>query len=254
MLKNCRHNIFESVGYSLRTAVARKFRLFKNNLTLIIALTEFAKRRLSDAGFLNERIFVLPNMVSIPDSATDSTMGKYIAYVGTVYPAKGIDTLIATAKKLPRLPFRLAGSWSRMPELIEKAPKNVAILGQLERAELETLYRKARFMVLPSICFEVCPVVVLEAMSYGLPVIASRIGGLAELVDDGITGLLFEPGNADDLAKKVNLLWDNPHLCQKMGIAGRNKACLEYSKDVYYERLMAIYHSAKLLHNLERVQ
>ncbi len=97
---------------------------------------------------------------------------------------------------------------------------------------------------MPSICFESFGLVVVEAMSYGLPVIASRIGGIPEIVEDGVTGFLFEPGNADELAEKMKLLWENPELCRQMGKAGREKAIREYSEDVYYERLMAVYDEA----------
>jgi glycosyltransferase involved in cell wall biosynthesis len=75
-------------------------------------------------------------------------------------------------------------------------------------------------------------------------VIASRIGGLPEFVEDGVTGLLFEPGNAGELADRIRLLWDNPELCQRLGEAGRKKASREYNEQVYYQRLMSIYEQA----------
>ncbi len=86
-------------------------------------------------------------------------------------------------------------------------------------------------------------------MAYGLPLIASRIGVFPEVVDDGVTGLLFEPGNAEDLASKIKLLCDNQDLCKKMGKAGREKAIREYSEDVYYERLMDVYKKAIDINN-----
>ena len=78
----------------------------------------------------------------------------------------------------------------------------------------------------------------------GKPVIASRIGGIPEIVDDGVTGLLFEPGNADDLAEKIRYLWERPELCRQMGRAGREKVMWEYTPQRYYERLMAVYERA----------
>jgi glycosyltransferase involved in cell wall biosynthesis len=83
-----------------------------------------------------------------------------------------------------------------------------------------------------------------EAALYGKPVVASRLGAMAELVDDGKTGLLFEPGNAEDLARKIKILWDDPELCHHLGEAGRKKALQEYSSDKYYERLMTVYKKA----------
>ncbi len=86
--------------------------------------------------------------------------------------------------------------------------------------------------------------VVVEAMLAGKAVIAPRIGGLPEIVEDHVTGLLFEPGNAADLAEKIRSLWDRPEACKQMGQAGREKALREYSPERYYERLMAVYEKA----------
>ena len=84
----------------------------------------------------------------------------------------------------------------------------------------------------------------VEAMLRGKPVICSRIGGLPEIVEDGKTGLLFEPGNAKDLAEKIRYLWDRPELCHQMGEEGQKKALREYSTGKYCERLMQVYHKA----------
>ena len=115
---------------------------------------------------------------------------------------------------------------------------------RLDPEKMAAFYKGARFLVVPSKWFEGCPLVVLEAMSHGLPVIASRIGGLPEFVEDGVTGLLFEPGNASELADKIRLLWSDPELCRRMGAAGRKKALREYNEEVYYQGLTAIYDQA----------
>ena len=249
ILKNCRGNIFESVAYALRNAVAQKFRLFKDNVTFFIAPTEFLKARLVDAGFRDQHIADLPYPVPIPDSGIEAAGGQYIAYAGRISPEKGIDTLLAAAARLPEVPVRIAGDGPIRRQLFEKAPKNARSLGLLDRPQMWNFYRKARFLLVPSVWFEVSPMVILEAMSHGLPVIASRIGGLAELVEDGVTGFLFEPGNVEDLADKMKLLWENPDLCRQMGEAGREKAIREYSEDVYYKRLMAVYKKAIEINN-----
>lgn len=253
IIKNCRSNIFESVAYALRSAVARKFRLFHDNVTFFIALTNFGRDRLIDAGFAEKRIVFLPNMVSIPDSPIDPSDGEYIAYAGRISPEKGIDTLLAATRKTG-IPVRLAGDGPIKHELVKRSPKNAAFVGLLDRGRLDEFYRKARFLVVPSIWFETFGLVVAEAMGHCLPVIASRIGGLPELVDDGVTGLLFEPGNSKDLANKMKLLWENPDLCRQMGMAGREKAIREYSEDVYYKRLIAVYRKAIEINKKERKQ
>ena len=134
--------------------------------------------------------------------------------------------------------------FSHMPEIVKTLAANARFTGNLNRGQLIGFYRNARFLVTPSECFEVNPNVVLEVMSHALPVIGSRIGGVPEIVDDGATGLLFEPGNAEALAENMKLLWENPDLCRQMGQAGREKAIREYSEDVYYDRLIAVYRKA----------
>jgi glycosyltransferase involved in cell wall biosynthesis len=243
VLKNCRGNVFESVAYALRNVVARKRRFFQDNVTLYLPPSEFVRTRLVDAGFPRERIIVVPNMVSLPDFGVGVSSGEYVAYVGRISPEKGIETLLAAAEQAG-LPLRLAGDYFAMPEAVEAAPLNAQFIGQLNQDQLVGFHQNARFCVVPSICFDVSPHVVAEAMSYGLAVIASRIGGLPEIVEDGVTGFLFEPGNAQELAEKMKLLWENPELCRKMGKAGREKAIREYSEDVYYDRLIAVYRKA----------
>ena len=95
---------------------------------------------------------------------------------------------------------------------------------------MAAFYRGARFLVIPSNWFEGCPLVISEAMSHGLPVIASRIGGLPEVVEDGVTGLLFEPGDVDDLVGKIRLLWDSPELCRRMGRSRPQQSEGEYQR------------------------
>jgi glycosyltransferase involved in cell wall biosynthesis len=142
------------------------------------------------------------------------------------------------------IPFKVAGAYHRLPELPHLAPSNFEFLGHLNSGKLKSFYASCRLIVLPSIGFEAFPIVLVEAMLNGKPVVCSRIGGLPEIVEDGVTGLLFEPGNAKDLADKIRYLWDRPDLCTKMGRAGREKAMREYSPDKYYERLMTAYRKA----------
>lgn len=245
VLQNCRENLFESVAYALRSAVARKMGFFQNNVTLFIALSQFAKGRLVAAGFDPDRIVVLPNTVQCRDEPVDPAAGKYVVFAGRLSPEKGIDTLLAAAAESPDCPLRLAGNGPLMSQAVATASDNVQLLGQLEADELGELYRHARFVVLPSKTFEMCPLVILEAMSNGLPVIASRIGAQGELVEDGVTGMLFDPGDAQDLGRKMRHLWGNPQLCREMGQAAFAFALRNFGEDIYYRRLISIYERAQ---------
>jgi glycosyltransferase involved in cell wall biosynthesis len=243
VLNNCRQNIVESTAYALRTTVAQRLVSFKKNVALFIAPSQFVKTKLIEAGFDECRVVVLPNSSPIPDSSSVPSQGRYVAFVGRISPEKGIETLLGAARSTG-LPVRIAGDGPIRPRLVEMSPHNVEFVGFLDRGSIGAFYRGARFAVLPSVSFEPCPLVASEAMSHGLPIIASKIGGLPEIVEDHVTGFLFKPGNSDDLANKMQLLWENPELCHRMGRAGRDKACREYGEDAYFRGLMAAYDKA----------
>lgn len=102
----------------------------------------------------------------------------------------------------------------------------------------------ARYLVLPSICYENSPRTIVEAYASGLPVIASRLGSLADIVKDGVTGLLFRPGDAGDLAEKLAWAEAHPEEMMRMGRAARAEYEAKYTPERNYELLMDIYEDA----------
>jgi len=244
VLKNCRSNILESFAYALRSAVARRFRLFHDNVSIVIVMTPFAKRKLLQAGFRDDQVAVVPNPASIKDTTANPSAGTYVAFVGRVSREKGVDILLAAAAQMPDVPFKVAGDGPVLSEMKERATHNVEFLGRLGSDELRSFYGNSRLVVVPSVWFEQFPMVILEAMARGLPVIASRIGGLPEIVEEGVTGSLFEPGNPEDLVQHVRRLWEDPQLCNQMGRAGQQKVMREYTEDAYFHNLMAVYQTA----------
>ena len=244
VIKNCRNNILESSAYALRSSVARRFRLFHDNVSVLIALTPFAKAKLVQAGFREDQVAVVPNPGSVREAAADPSAGKYVAFAGRISSEKGIDTLLSAAAQMPDVPFKVAGDGPALLEMKGKAPRNVEFVGRLGSDELNEFYARSRILAVPSVWFEQFPMVVLEAMARALPVIGSRIGGLPEIIEEGLTGGLFEPGNPEDLVRQVRRLWENPQLCRRMGIAGRQKVMREYTEDAYFHNLMAVYQAA----------
>ncbi len=244
VLRDCEGSLPKSIGYALRNYVARRTRLFLDNVTVYAALTRFQRRRLAAEGFPPERIAVVPNLAD-PDGVSPTPgEGAYVGYAGRMSPEKGIGTLLAAARRIGCVPFRLAGDTTPMPRLDNDAPENVSLTGFIGGADLQRFYRDCRLVVLASTCFEGFPAMLAEAMLHGKPVICPRIGGLPEIVDDGETGFLFEPGDAADLAGKIRRLWDRPALCRRMGRAARRKAERQYRPERYYARLMDVYRQA----------
>lgn len=244
ILKNCRNNIAESISYALRNLVARKLHVYENTVTLFLALSNFQKQQLIFAGFPENKIVVLPNMVGVLPTLDGGKNGDYIAFAGRMSPEKGVQILLKASQLTPNLPFRITGDVSSMYMAEYAVPSNVRFNGWMNSSELPEFYKKARFIVVPSLWYEPFGLVTVEAMGHGLPVIASRRGGLPEIVEDGVTGLLFEPGNAEDLAEKIKYLWENPKICREMGQAGRKKVIREYGEEVYFNRLMKVYETA----------
>jgi glycosyltransferase involved in cell wall biosynthesis len=263
VINRCEGGLLKSAGYALRNAVARKLRLFHRNVTMYVALTDFQRRRMIDAGFSAERIAVIPNMTSSGGPATtdeactaaaaapapspEPPTGDHVGYVGRISPEKGLTTLLKAAAMLPHVRFRIAGTNDRMPLLATTAPPNVHFVGHLTGPAIDAFYRNCRMLVLCSTWFEGFPMVLADAMLHAKPVICSRIGGLPEIVDDGRTGLLFPPGDAAELANHIGRMWNDPALCRAFGLAGRAKAVRCYSPTAYYERLIQVYSTARQL-------
>lgn len=251
-LQNCRDNRLESAAYALRGYATRALGLFRKNITLFLAISEFLKRRLIDAGLPEERIAVVPNMIRIPESGADASQGAYAAFAGRASEEKGIPVLLEAARRLPEVRVQVAGHGPMLEALREAAPANVTFPGTMSPEGLAGFYRGARFLVVPSVWYETFGLVAVEAMSHGIPVIASRIGGLQELITDGVSGFLFEPGNAEDLADKMRRLWDDPGLCGRMGQAAREEVMRKYNEEFYYGNLMAAYERARSIHSARK--
>jgi starch synthase len=119
-------------------------------------------------------------------------------------------------------------------------PPPVKFLGVKPRGELVELYQQASVVAVPSV-WDNSPNVIYEAMACGTPVVASRVGGIPELVDDGVTGLLVPPGDADALADAIVALLGDPARRAQMGEHARERAVEEYSVDKIVTRTVGFY-------------
>lgn len=242
VLGNCRAGHAESIAYALRGAIARHLGWFHGSVSAYIALTEFARSLLVEAGYPSERIRVISNSVEIPKLADRPTTGDYVAFVGRLTAEKGIGDLLQAARDTG-LPFKIAGEVRSNSLWVTSAPSNVEFVGLLRGDALANFYKNARIVAVPSRWFEMCPMVVLEAMSYGRSVVASRVGGMNELVIDGETGRLIAPGDEAALTDTLATLWHRPSECARLGAAGRVRAERHFNESVYGEKLTTLYRS-----------
>lgn len=183
-----------------------------NAVDLYIALTQFVRDKFIEAGFPEDKLVVKNNFV-YPDPGCGTGEGGYALFVGRLSPEKGLDTLLAAWKQLGRnWKLKIAGDGPMSAEVQAfcDAHRDVEWVGAKSRAETSELMSGARVLVFPSQWYETFGRVAIESFAAGTPVIASRLGAMAEICDDMQTGLLFEPGNANDLGKKLRWVFDNP--------------------------------------------
>ena len=165
---------------------------------------------------------------------------KYFLFYGRLSHEKGIKTLIKSFVKLPQAKLKIVGTGDLEKDMLQQASKsaNVEFLGYKKGEELMQIVANAYFVVVPSECYENNPMTIIEAYSYGTPVIGSKIGGIPEIIEDGKTGFLFSPNNDSDLFAAVesslNLKDSEYELMRKQAFEFGNEL---FNKDHYFERL-----------------
>lgn len=223
-----------------------------NTVRYFICPSMFSLRKHTEHGIPLYRLLHIPNFADASEPSREGRLtarpgredGQYALFVGRVSEEKGIPTLLAAATRLD-VPVRLVGDGPLRAEY-ENLARNeglshVIFEGYKSGDQLKQLYENAAFVVLPSQCYENAPMTILEAFAYGKPVVGSRIGGIAEMVEHGRTGLHFAPGNAEDLADCMRTLWRDASLRSQMGRAARDQVECEFSAETHYERLMEVY-------------
>ena len=210
-------------------------------LDVIVSPSEFLRNELK-RSLPDSRIDVIVNGIDdshTPEAGTDQ---GYLLYVGRLSREKGVPTL-ARAHQLMRnnIPLKIVGHGPLYDEMVVDYP-NAEFLGYVQQGPaLDALIQNARAVVLPSECYENCSMAVLEAMSFARAVVGARIGGIPEQIRHGVEGLLFEPGNAQDLADALDVMAENPAQAHEMGLKGRVRLCQKYSLRKHMDTLLSLY-------------
>jgi len=218
---------------------------YERTIDLFISPSNFLKEKMIEFGIDKNKVTYIPNFVHYDYYTPNYSNSNYILYFGRLERHKGIKTLVMAMKHVKNSMLYLIGSGNYRNDLVEYVKKNniknVVFFGFLGRKQLIRLVKYSLFTILPSEWYENCPMTILESFALGKPVIGSNIGGIPELVENESTGILFESGNVDDLAEKINYLLDNKNLAVKMGKNARKKVEEEYNEEVHYKRLTEAY-------------
>jgi glycosyltransferase involved in cell wall biosynthesis len=207
-----------------------------------IVLTEFARSKFIQAGFPPERIVIKPNFV--PDPGFPPAQVRTGAlYVGRLSPEKGIVPLLRAWRGVD-YHLSILGDGPELMALRREAHHTVSFEGQVGANRVKAAMQSALFLVVPSLWYEGLPMTVIEAFANGLPVIASRIGSLPELIEDGVTGVLFQPGNSDALAAVINTLLSDPTRLSAMSAAARRRYEALYTPEKNRDLILSIYQEA----------
>lgn len=221
---------------------------WNREISCFVALTQFSRERFVQGGLPAEKIFVKPNFVH-PDPGARTGDGDYALFVGRLSPEKRVSTVLAAWKclRLP-IPIMVIGGGPDRPQLEAQARQdgltNVRFLGQVPREQTLAAINKARFLVFSSEWYENFPVTIAESFACRTPVIASRMGAMKEIVNDGRNGLHFTPADAEDLAQKVEWAWTHPDEIRAMGLEARREFESKYTAEKNYPMLMEIYDRA----------
>lgn len=247
-----RRNLLRSLMVALEAYVADLLGA-KRFIDHFIAVSNFVRSKMIDQGIQASKISTVYNFV--PDDMfckNHNRIGSYFLYYGRIEHIKGIKTLIKAMKSIKGINLYIAGHGEAEDDLkryaAELGIRNVKFIGFKIGEELKQLIDGSICTIVPSEWNETFGLTVVESFARGKPVIVSNMGGLPEIVIDGIDGFIFQAGNVEELSEKLNWFAMNLKKAEDMGMMGYKKAREKFTSERHYEEIMKIYR--KVLRNV----
>jgi glycosyltransferase involved in cell wall biosynthesis len=222
---------------------------FHDSIDAYICQSEAMLELAAESGISRDKLFLLNTFIPDEDFAKRPVYenNSYFLYIGRISKEKGIDIFINAMKSLPEIPVHIIGTGPEEEYYKEFVRKNnlhnIKFMGYKSGQELEEEYTNCIATVLPCVWFENFPRSILESFAYGKPAIATKIGGIQEIIDQGLNGFTFDVGNAEMLAKYIKQMFYNKEFSEILGQNARQKAEKKYNSKVYSERVMEIYNT-----------
>ncbi len=202
----------------------------------------FARAKFVAGGLPADRVVVKPNFLQ-QDPGPGTHQGDFALFVGRLSAEKGIAALVRIWSELaPGMTLRVMGS-GPLEKLAAARTPNIQWLGQQTREQVLAAMKDARFLVFLTEWYEGFPMVLLEAMATGLPVVASRLGSLPEILQDGTSGVLVPPSDTASWLKTLQWTIDSPEQLAAMGRRARQVFEARYAPEVGYRQLADVYRS-----------
>jgi glycosyltransferase involved in cell wall biosynthesis len=241
-----------TIPLALSIALHRQIGTWTKHVDRFITLTQYQREMVIHAGLSSSLVCVKPQFYpGDPEPVPWIERDDRVLFVGRLSPEKGIRDLLSA--------WRILGPDGPNLDIVGDGPDRkalegqiewdgldrVRLLGQLSFDETQNRIARSRLLVVPSTWFEGFPMVIREAYALGVPVAASRLGSLAELVTEGANGLLFSPNSPEQIAGVIRKSWNDKQGLEKLATGARQSFLASYTEDANFETLMTIYEGAR---------
>ena len=247
IINRCNPKGYLRSAFSVAKYLAIKILNLHNKVSIFICPSQAMLKLASRSGIKKEKYIHIPNFINDSwfEIQPEYSNKRYFLYVGRLSFEKGLHYLIEAMKRLPGIKLRIVGTGHEEKNLKKQAEllENVEFLEFRTGKNLEEEYKGCIATILPCIWFETFGLTIVESFTCGKPVIASKVGGIPEIIEDGINGILVEPGNVDNLVNAIKKLHSNNNLVIEMGKNGRAKAENNYTPQIHYEKLIKVYNT-----------
>ena len=244
VLRGCyRHSHLQTGVVSLMLAGHHAIRTWERSIDAYVAPSRFCRDTYVQAGWSPAKMYCKPNFLP-SDPGPRNAGGDYALFVGRLSDEKGVRELFEAWRQVPGIPLKVAGDGplhASLGSLVDRSRLPIQMLGRLSPQDTIACIKRSRFLIFPSRWHEPFGMGLLEAAACGVPAVASRIGAIPEIVDDGHTGLLFDPEDSSELVRQVRWAWNHPAEMEEMGMAARARYLQFYTAERNYDRLMEIY-------------
>ncbi|TVP98198.1 MAG: glycosyltransferase [Balneolaceae bacterium] len=244
-----RNSVLQTAVTAYMIEYHRKNATWKKFPSVFIALSQFSKDKFIEGGLPGDRIFIKPNFLKDPlidfkELEISPKKKNRFIYVGRISNEKGVEDLIRCwLMNNIDAELYMVGDGPVKPKLekLSRHDSSVKWIGEVSRKEILKLFSDSKAVIFPTKWFEGQPLVLLEALSMGCPVITSKIGNPREIIEDGITGLHFTPGNVIELYQKIKFVLNNPEKLREFSENARKVYLNKYSPEQNIRQVDEIY-------------
>jgi len=247
--KSCNRGSVLRTGLSVVESYVSAWSGAIRSIDHFIGISEFITQKMISSGIPENRITTIHNFINTDNYKPDYSIGEYVVYFGRIETVKGIYTLLEACRDLPDTRLVIAGTGGESENvarwIANKGLHNIDLVGFLQGEELHKLLRRAICTIVPSEWEEPFGLTIVESLALGIPVVATTMGGIPELINNGEDGLLVPPKSPIALRDAIEYFAKNPQRAAEMGRSGRAKVAQNFDKDRYYESVLDVYRKAQ---------